>query len=87
MTFLISTALLWSVFNSVAVILQPLIEPFGFTQSDSGSFGGLTMLSGLFGAAVWGGYTQKTRKYRKAILICSAVSFLSLSATTGMLYT
>ena len=45
------------------------------------------MLSGLFGAAVWGGYTQKTRKYRKSILICSAVSFLSLSATTGMLYT
>lgn len=76
--FLISAGSFWGAFNVMAIVLQPLISPFGFSSSEAGSYGGLSLLAGLLGSIALGAYVSTTREFKKNILRCQYISLGSM---------
>mmetsp|Transcript_23819 Transcript_23819/g.20753 ORF Transcript_23819/g.20753 Transcript_23819/m.20753 type:complete len:120 (+) Transcript_23819:819-1178(+) len=70
----------------MAIVLQPMMKPFGFSDTAIGNFGALNLVCGLVGASVFGVYVQETLKFKKTILICSGVSCISLVTLVPLAY-
>jgi len=82
--FILSLGLFWGSYNVLATVLQPIMQPYNFTESQSGNFGAITLVSGLVGSIVWGIYVDSTKKYKFSIIICGIMSLLAM-ATIALL--
>jgi MFS family permease len=60
-------------FNTLATIIQPLIQPFGFNNNDSSVCGAMLVLLGIIGAAVYGFILDKYQNYKKLLLISNSL--------------
>jgi FLVCR family feline leukemia virus subgroup C receptor-related protein len=67
-------------FNALGTILGQLATGCGYTVNEAGLFGGLFIGGGIFGSVVFGIWVEKTRSYKKAMII---ISFLSTIFTLG----
>eukprot|EP01065_Artemidia_motanka_P040277 TRINITY_DN5011_c0_g1_i1.p1 TRINITY_DN5011_c0_g1~~TRINITY_DN5011_c0_g1_i1.p1 ORF type:complete len:519 (+),score=138.37 TRINITY_DN5011_c0_g1_i1:69-1559(+) len=61
------------VFNNMATVMAQLVEPFGYTSTDVGMFGGLSIGCGIVGGAVAAAALDATRRYKEALLIAFTV--------------
>jgi len=76
-------------FNTLATIINELVDPFGYTNNDSGIFGALFVLLGLIGAGVVGAIVDKTRvygaTYKITLLACTFLGSCALLMFTLLL--
>jgi len=83
--FIISTGLFFGLYNVLATVLQPILKPFGYTNVEAGNFGAVTIVAGLIGSIVVGVYVDKTKKYKKSILVCSIISTIAAGGLVAIL--
>ncbi len=57
---LLTFSLVLGVFNALATLVERVIEPFGYSNSDASIIGALLILFGVFGAACMGYLVEKT---------------------------
>jgi len=84
LVFIISIGLVWGSYNVLATVLQPLLQPYGVTESQSGNLGAITLVSGLVGSIVWGIYVDNTKRYKFSVVICGLLSIASLGAIAAV---
>jgi Sugar phosphate permease len=72
--FCISSGLNWGSFLAAGVVIQPILEPFGYGPDDISIYGAAITLCGLVGSIVFGGYVGKTKKYKRTIIILTSVA-------------
>eukprot|EP00002_Diphylleia_rotans_P018704 TRINITY_DN3617_c0_g1_i1.p1 TRINITY_DN3617_c0_g1~~TRINITY_DN3617_c0_g1_i1.p1 ORF type:complete len:448 (+),score=102.51 TRINITY_DN3617_c0_g1_i1:47-1390(+) len=63
-------------FNSLATLINQILEPYGYTNDDSGTVGALVVFIGLIGAGIAGAAVDKTKKYKLVLVICLGSSSL-----------
>lgn len=63
-------------YNCLATIVDLLIKPFGYDESDSGVLGALLIVAGLIGAGLLGWYVEVTKFYKFSIILC-LIGFMS----------
>eukprot|EP00602_Paraphysomonas_sp_CaronLab_P009569 CAMPEP_0185020156 /NCGR_PEP_ID=MMETSP1103-20130426/2757_1 /TAXON_ID=36769 /ORGANISM="Paraphysomonas bandaiensis, Strain Caron Lab Isolate" /LENGTH=490 /DNA_ID=CAMNT_0027550885 /DNA_START=215 /DNA_END=1687 /DNA_ORIENTATION=- len=51
-------------FNTFLTLIYQIVEPFGYSNDDAGSFGAVLIVCGLVGAAVAGAMLETTHAYR-----------------------
>lgn len=51
-------------FNALSTVIEPLIEPFGYTTNDSSICGGLLVVIGIIGAGVYSDILNKYKNYK-----------------------
>lgn len=51
-------------FNTLSTVIEPLIEPFGFTNNDSSICGALLVSLGIVGAGVYSAILEKYNNYK-----------------------
>jgi len=56
-------------YNTLATVVNQVLEPFGYSNSDAGLLGALVIGCGLVGALLGGPVIDKTRRYKVALLI------------------
>ena len=81
-----STGFIWGGMNTLAALIQPILEPFNFTGSEAGMVGAFTLLCGLVGSAIMGIHVGKTKKYKRVLLLSASVSVFSLGGVIGVAF-
>jgi hypothetical protein len=70
-------------FNSVMTLLNQIVQPFGYTNDDAGTFGAVFIICGLVGAGIMGKILEITKAYitvlRVGICIAGASTILCFS--------
>jgi FLVCR family MFS transporter 7 len=57
-------------FNTIATIVNQLLQPYGYSNDNAGTLGALTIFLGIVGSAVVGLIVDKWRFYKIALLAC-----------------
>jgi FLVCR family MFS transporter 7 len=70
-------------FNAILTLLNQIIDPFGYSNDDAGTFGAVFILFGLIGAGIVGKVMEKTKAYKTILRVgivaaCVATCFLLL---------
>lgn len=66
-------------FNTLATIVAYIGEVYDYTDSDASLFGGMFIVGGVVGSAVFGIWVEKTHMYKAAIsVICFFAGVFSL---------
>lgn len=60
-------AVLVGFFNSISSLINQILEPFGFSETDAGIAGGLLIVVGLVAAAITSPIIDRSKKYLIAI--------------------
>jgi FLVCR family MFS transporter 7 len=73
----VSFTIAFSVFNTIAILLQQLFCIRGYTDSEIGLFSGTMILSGIIGSLLAGYIADKTKRLEEIAKICFLVSCLA----------
>lgn len=73
-------------FNTFGTLINQILEPFGYSALETGVFGALFILSGLFGAAAAGVYVENTLKYKFTLTVIGLGFWVSILVLIGGLY-
>jgi FLVCR family MFS transporter 7 len=70
-------------FNAILTLLNQIVEPFGYSNDDAGTFGAVFILFGLIGAGIVGKVMEMTKAYKTILRVgivasCFATCFLLL---------
>jgi len=58
-------------------MVQPMVYPFGYTITEAGIIATITLGCGLVGSLVWAAYVDKTKKFKRSVIICSVLTICS----------
>ena len=72
----ISFNMLYGVYTTLGAIINNLVEPFGYTSTDSSIFGATFILLGLVGSFVCSSMLDKTQQYLRTLKIVCWGSFI-----------
>jgi len=61
-------------YNTLATVINEICKPFGYSNTDSGVLGAVTIVSGLVGAGIVGPLVDKTRAYKLFLVLCMVSS-------------
>jgi hypothetical protein len=75
---LVSFSLVLGVFNGLATLVEPLIQPFGYGSDDSSVIGGLLIGLGVLGSIIFGVVIEKTLAYKKVIVCLTLMGVLMM---------
>jgi FLVCR family feline leukemia virus subgroup C receptor-related protein len=78
LVFLGGASLSWGTYNVLATVLQPLIANFGYSSTDSSTYGALTLVFGMIGSPIWAIYVGRTKKYKSSLILLSSLSLSML---------
>ncbi len=73
-------------FNTILTLLNQIVEPYGYSNDDAGTFGAVFVFAGLFGAGVFGKVMENTKAYRPLLQLGIALCVLSTCLLLAMLY-
>jgi len=76
--FCLSSGLLWGSFLVAGMVIQPIVEPFGYTPNDVGAYGAIITFCGLAGSLYFGGHVGKTKSFKKTIIRLTSFATLML---------
>jgi len=71
-------ALTTSPYNMFGPIMSHLMSPFGISVAQMGIFGATCVLAGVVGSVVFGVFLDRTRAYKKSLVVLSAVPIFSV---------
>ena len=63
-------------FNALGTIVGVATAKFGYTNDNASLFGALFIVGGIIGSACFGIYVENTRKYKLAVFVICAMSFV-----------
>ncbi|PRP75011.1 hypothetical protein PROFUN_07404 [Planoprotostelium fungivorum] len=72
-------------FNTLATLVNNLMEPYGYTNDQSSAVGACVVVLGLVGSGVAGVILDKTKRYKLVLLTCLALATGSMLLFTFML--
>lgn len=73
-------------FNAILTLLNQIIEPFGYSNDDAGTFGAVFILAGLAGAGVVGKIMETTKAYKTLLRIGISLCCVFTTLLLLMLY-
>jgi len=72
-------------FNIYGSLIQPILDPFGFTSDEVSYFGAIMMVCGIISATLTGIYIEKTLNFRVMFILYSVISIIVTVALTVFL--
>jgi len=73
-------------FNALLTLLNQIVQPFGYSNDDAGTFGAVFIVFGLVGAGSIGSLMEKTKAYRPILKIGVAICVFFLGLFLCMLF-
>jgi len=72
--FAVSASLTWGSVNFFGAMVEPMVYPFGYSDSQSGVLAAITIGSGIVGSLIWAAYVDKSKRFKFSIIICSLLT-------------
>ena len=66
--------------------IKKKVTPFNYTNKDVSVFGAIGVTAGIFGTITMAINTDKTKKYKRNILLCTFLTMFSLGICFLVLY-
>lgn len=73
-------------FNSILTLLNQLVQPFGYSNDDAGTFGAVFIVAGLVGAGIAGKILETTKAYKTSLKIGITLCVLAITFMLLMLF-
>lgn len=73
-------------FNALMTLLNQIVNPFGYSNDDAGTFGAVFIVSGLVGAGIMGKCLEVTKAYQGCLMICVVLASMSNFLCFCLLY-
>lgn len=73
-------------FNALMTLLNQIVNPFGYSNDDAGTFGAVFIVSGLVGAGIMGKCLEVTKAYQSCLMVCVVLASMSNFLCFCLLY-
>lgn len=73
-------------FNSILTLLNQLVQPFGYSNDDAGTFGAVFIVAGLVGAGIAGKILETTKAYKTSLKVGITLCVLAITFMLLMLF-